>query len=201
MMATPTSGPDQFNDLAHEFAERYRRGERPPVSEYTAKHPELADEIREFFGAVALVEKLAPAASEPTSGAPSGGRAKAVPPLTLLGDYRILKEIGRGGMGIVFEAEDLAIGRKVALKLLDGPMADDARRRQRFEHEARIAALLQHPNIVPVHSVGRVDDVVAVAIGREIEARLAKRVTPDCVIGGIDNAVVVVVARGRRNEF
>jgi hypothetical protein len=149
--------------LAEDFVARYRNGERPPVSEYTDKHPELAEEIREFFGAVAMVENLAPAASESTggarSGAPSGMRTKVVPPFTLLGDYRILKEIGRGGMGVVYEAEQVSLGRHVALKVLPLHVAKDARLLERFRREVRAAAKLHHSNIVPVFEAGEADDV------------------------------------------
>src|SRR4029078_10828063 len=71
-----------------------------------------------------------------------------------LGDFRILRELGRGGMGIVYEAEQISLNRKVALKVL--PFADtmDPRHLQRFRNEAQAAACLHHPNIVPVHGVG-----------------------------------------------
>src|SRR5262249_60932938 len=76
------------------------------------------------------------------------------PPLEQLGDYRILREIGRGGMGVVYEAEQVSLGRNVALKLLPPQILRDARQRHRFEREARSAAKLHHTNIVPVYGVG-----------------------------------------------
>ena len=72
----------------------------------------------------------------------------------VLGDFRILREIGRGGMGVVYEAEQLSLGRRVALKVLPFAAALDARQLQRFQLEAQAAACLHHTNIVPVHAVG-----------------------------------------------
>ena len=71
-----------------------------------------------------------------------------------LGDFRIVREVGRGGMGIVYEAEQVSLGRRVALKTLPFAAVLDERQLQRFKNEAQAAALLHHQNIVPVYSVG-----------------------------------------------
>ena len=98
-----TSGPDLFNLLADEFADRYRRGERPPLSEYTDKYPELADEIRELFPALVAIEQFGTGADEATGRV--SAQSKTTRPIPeRLGDYRIVREIARGGMGIVYEA-------------------------------------------------------------------------------------------------
>lgn len=73
---------------------------------------------------------------------------------TVLGEFRIRREVGRGGMGIVYEAEEIPLARRVALKILPFANVLDPRRMQRFQNEARAAASLQHPHIVPVFSVG-----------------------------------------------
>ena len=78
---------------------------------------------------------------------------------SLLGDYRLLRELGRGGMGIVYEAEQQSLRRRVALKIMAGPSRWDVQGRERFEREARSAAQLHHTNIVPIFEVGSVDHV------------------------------------------
>ena len=70
-----------------------------------------------------------------------------------VGHYKILRQIGSGGMGEVYAAEDLTLNREVALKLLPPEMAADAERRERFDREAKVIAALDHPNIVTIHSV------------------------------------------------
>ncbi len=143
-------------ELAEEFLDRYRGGERPPLKEYTDRYPEHADEIREVFPALAVLENIALADPvEETGPADPAAAAKARPPaIELLGDFRILREIGRGGMGVVYEAEQISLGRHVALKMLPAQMLRLSKQRRRFEREARAAARLQHPHIVPVFGVG-----------------------------------------------
>ena len=98
----------------------------------------------------------------------SSSRLTLAPPLAddrdhegrrVVGDFRIVREIGRGGMGIVYEAEQAALGRRVALKVLPLAAALDPRAIQRFQLEAQVAGWLQHPRIVPVYAVGLVDEV------------------------------------------
>jgi eukaryotic-like serine/threonine-protein kinase len=144
-------------ELAEEFLERYRQGQRPSLKEYIDRHPELAAEIKEVFPAMALMENVALAdeslAGEPTGDAPATDQK----PPEQLGDFRILREVGRGGMGIVYEAEQMSLGRHVALKVLPRKMLVDATQRRRFEREAKAAARLHHTNIVPVFGVGEHD--------------------------------------------
>ena len=83
---------------------------------------------------------------------------------TTLGHYRILDQLGKGGMGEVYLAEDLSLGRRVALKVLPRDLASDDTWRQRFEREARSVAALNHPNIVTIHSVERVDGTAFITL-------------------------------------
>lgn len=78
--------------------------------------------------------------------------------------YRIESVLGRGGMGVVYLAEHRGLGRKVALKVLAPDLAEDERFRERFVRESRIAASLEHPNIVPIHEAGEVDGVLYIAM-------------------------------------
>ena len=140
-------------ELAEEFLERYRRGERPPLKEYVDRHPELGAEIREVFPAMALMENIALADESIAGAAP----APEPPPLEQLGDYRIIRQVGQGGMGVVYEAEQVSLGRHVALKVLPRKLLLDAKQKRRFAREARAAAKLHHTHIVPVFGVGEQD--------------------------------------------
>ena len=141
-------------ELAEEFLDRYRKGQRPPLREYIQNHPDLAGEIREVFPAMAMMENIALADESLEADATGDLPPLRPPPLEQLGDYRVVREVGRGGMGVVYEAEQVSLGRHVALKVLPPQMLRDARTRRRFEREARAAAKLHHTNIVPVFGVG-----------------------------------------------
>jgi serine/threonine protein kinase/tetratricopeptide (TPR) repeat protein/WD40 repeat protein len=149
-MATSSAGRNPLDRLAEEFAARFRRGERPSLTEYTQRYPDLAQDIRELFPALVLMEQLKPPAdlTGPDGSAASGTCLQA------LGDYRILREVGRGGMGVVYEAEQVSLGRHVALKVLAGPALINPTYLERFRREAKAAARLHHTNIVPVYGVG-----------------------------------------------
>jgi serine/threonine protein kinase/WD40 repeat protein len=142
-------------ELAESFLERYRRGERPSITEYVDKHPELADKIRDLFPALLVMEEIGPDEDEGSAG--QTGLQQPAP--EQIADYRIIREIGRGGMGIVYEAEQESLGRHVALKVLPHRAAADATCLLRFRREARAAARLHHTNIVPVHEVGEAQGV------------------------------------------
>ena len=108
-------------------------------------------------------------------GATDAGHAqlRAAPPVQV-GDYRIIHEIGRGGMGVVYEAEQVSLGRHVALKVLFAAVASNPTSLERFYREARAAARLHHTNIVPVFEVGRDGEVLFYAMqlipGRGLDA-------------------------------
>ena len=156
-MSTTSGSRDygRFDELAEEFAERYRRGERPELQEYIDRLPEMADEIREMFPALVEVEQVEADARDDAL----QQQQPAIPCLGQIGDYRILREIGRGGMGVVYEAEQISLGRRVALKVLPGQASGDRVVQERFRREARAAARLHHTNIVPVFEVGQDGDV------------------------------------------
>jgi len=145
---------DPIDLVAEEFADRCRRGESPAVTDYVARHPELADDLRDLLPAVAQMERLKLLRRTTPAGPPVDST-----PLTRLGDYRIVREIGRGGMGIVYEAVQESLGRRVALKILPADARADATKRERFLREAQAAARLHHTNIVPVFGVGEENGV------------------------------------------
>jgi WD40 repeat protein/serine/threonine protein kinase len=86
------------------------------------------------------------------------GRGRKKPTLQQLGDYRIIREVGSGGMGVVYEAEQVSLSRHVALKVLPHKALNDSKTKKRFEREARAAAKLHHTNIVPVFGTGEHED-------------------------------------------
>jgi serine/threonine protein kinase/WD40 repeat protein len=132
--------------LADEFAERLERGERPDPDEFAGRYPEYASVIRQVLSCLNLVRLSTPS--------PTGPRAVEGELAGVLGDYRLIREIGRGGMGVVYEAEQISLRRRVALKVLPFASALDQRHLQRFRNEAHAAAQLHHTSIVPVYAVG-----------------------------------------------
>jgi serine/threonine protein kinase/Flp pilus assembly protein TadD len=153
-MPSPSSERSLVEVLADEFLARLKRGEKPTIKEYCGHHPDLADEIRDVFEAVLMVEDLKPG-SEEISGSYGASVRMEGKRLEQVGDYRILREIGRGGMGVVYEAEQESLGRRVALKVLPKTLAGDGHALIRFQREAKAAARMHHTNIVPVFDVGQ----------------------------------------------
>jgi len=156
-MAQSESRSEIVVELAEQFLERYRRGERPSLKEYVDQRPDLAEEIREVFPAMAMMENIALADESIDGRQETEARGTTAAPLQQLGDYRIIREVGHGGMGVVYEAEQVSLGRHVALKLLPQKLLLSAKQKQRFEREAKAAAKLHHTNIVPVFGVGEQD--------------------------------------------
>ena len=149
-MTEPMSERDPFELLTSEFLDRQRAGDTPDIEEYVAAHPQWEAQIRAVFPTVAALERLKTHRENSAASRPFLGFA--VP--ERLGDYRILREIGRGGMGIVYEAEQESLGRHVAVKVLPRQMLLDSTQLKRFQREAHMAARLHHTNIVPVFGVG-----------------------------------------------
>jgi eukaryotic-like serine/threonine-protein kinase len=158
-MAFDESERDELLDrLVEEFAARLRRGERPALKEYADRYPELADEVRELFPAMVEVEQAKAICHDWDADEAERANSGAPPPAQV-GDYRIVREIGRGGMGVVYEAEQVSLGRRVALKVLPSPAGRDGTTLARFRREARASARLHHTNIVPVFDVGQDGDI------------------------------------------
>jgi serine/threonine protein kinase len=141
-------------DLLDELTHRIQTGESVDPELVAAEHPALADSIRRLLPAlisVARAGKVVADAFLPGQPGPDGKRR--------FGEFSIDREIGRGGMGVVYEARQLPIGRRVALKVLPPAAALDPRALKRFQLEAQVAGLLQHPGIVPVYAVGTLGGV------------------------------------------
>ncbi|MCA9050069.1 MAG: serine/threonine protein kinase, partial [Planctomycetaceae bacterium] len=142
------SGDSLIAELTDEYLERIENGESPDIGEYIARYPSLAPVLQKILPALAVMR--------------SGGIDSETPDQRsyrealsgVLGDYRLIREIGRGGMGVVYEAEQISLQRRVALKTLSFAAALNPSRLERFRSEAQAAARLHHSNIVPVFAVG-----------------------------------------------
>lgn len=149
---------DPVERLAEEFVALHRCGGRPSAEEYAARYPQWADRIHTLFPALLLMEHHKPGMDEGTEEIDAFNISPA--PLERLGEYRIIREVGRGGMAVVYEAEQESLGRHVALKVLAKHAPLDPKRALRFQREARAAARLHHTNIVPVYGVGEQDGIL-----------------------------------------
>src|SRR5215467_6016626 len=127
----PQDNSTRVDRLAQEFVARFRRGERPSVEEYLDQYPDLADEIRGQFPTLVDRERLGEGPPTPAT----ESEHSPAPCQQHVGGYRIIRQLGRGGMGIVYEAEQLSLGRRVALKLLPVGLSRDARALERFRRE------------------------------------------------------------------
>ncbi len=143
----------QLAEVIDQITDEIRSGQSPSLAEYQRRFPDLADQLRQLFPTLGMLGKLSGATdhtiAETSEPAPNiiGQWAHQ------LGDFQIIGEIGRGGMGIVYEARQLSLDRRVALKVLPFAAMLNARQLARFKTEARAAAGLHHAGIVPVYSV------------------------------------------------
>ena len=141
-----------LEDLIEECTNRLQRGEPVDIDELARLHPDQTERLRRILPSLQMMADIGRSAVREITGL-------AVPDdptlgLGVLGDFRILREIGRGGMGVVYEAMQISLRRRVALKVLPFAAAMDPTQLRRFQTEALAAAQLHHTNIVPVHSVG-----------------------------------------------
>jgi serine/threonine protein kinase/formylglycine-generating enzyme required for sulfatase activity len=156
--ARPVSPSERANlvlaEIVEEVTNKFHGGEAVDVEEYSRAHPELAEQLRQLLPALHVLADLRHSTSSVDAVVPSAPVPVSAAELGELGDFRIFREIGRGGMGIVYEAEQISLRRRVALKVLPLAAALDPKHLQRFKNEAQAAGHLQHTNIVPVYYVG-----------------------------------------------
>jgi serine/threonine protein kinase/Flp pilus assembly protein TadD len=156
MSASLNSAPRSIDDpvlgeLIDQLGNRLQAGERVDVEAVAREHPGYAEALRRLLPALQVLADFSRSADR---AALSGISPPPGEDLTALGDFRILREVGRGGMGVVYEAEQVSLRRRVALKVLPFAATLDPRQLQRFRNEAQAAAGLHHSNIVPVYFVG-----------------------------------------------
>ncbi len=179
-MAPPDDDP--LGPVLESFLDRLRRGERPALTELMARHPELAGRIRDLTPALVELEQcgissgsLTPRSRHSTGTGISGDGG---PSPERLGDYLILRRLGGGGMGVVYEAEHESLKNRVALKVMQPRFRADSKYLRRFHAEARLAAGLHHTNIVGVFDYGDQDGVCYYAM-QFIEGQPLDRVLAD----------------------
>ncbi len=152
--AQPRGDDELLDHVVQQYIDDLRGGRNPDIGQFQQRHPHLADEIHELLSSAAMIESLK---REPQSG--SGSARANHQPLDLqrLGDYRIIEELGRGGMGVVLLGVHESLGRRVAIKVMPAHLASNDIYVERFRREAQAAATLHHTNIVGVFGVGRSD--------------------------------------------
>ncbi|MEX2168342.1 MAG: protein kinase [Pirellulales bacterium] len=160
MLDVATDADAAFDRLVCVAVAQLEAGKRVDLSAIAANSPEQAERLAQLLPALEAMATLG--ANEPdlltrAGAGPTNGAGKVSTSGTqrgLLGDFRIVRELGRGGMGVVYEAEQVSLGRRVALKVLPFAAMLGEQQLKRFKNEARAAATLKHPNIVSVYSVG-----------------------------------------------
>ena len=142
--------------VVQEYMSQLESGRTPDRAEFVSRFPELSDAVRQCLEGLEIVRAETPASQSAAMRARTGAAQHhgIDVPANPLGDFQIIRELARGGMGIVYEAVQLSLGRRVALKVLPFAATLDSRQLQRFKTEAQAAALLHHTNIVPVFAVG-----------------------------------------------
>lgn len=195
-MIDSSSERDPVELLADEFASRCRAGEFPSIAEYAAKYPQYAGRIEELFPTVAMMEQLR--TDEKAKREATARRAGFARPPEHIGDFDIVREIGRGGMGIVYEAEQRSLERPVAVKVLPKHVLLLDKHLKRFQREAQTAAKLRHTNIVPVYGVGDHDGlhyyVMPLVRGVGLDEIIRKLRTVDTSDRDINRVVPLLVA-------
>lgn len=189
----------QLADILAELTEQLRLGRDPKVDEVAARYPDLAEEIGQLWAAAQIAEEFArPADRAPTLELlqPSRRTEPRMPLPRDFGDYELLEEVGRGGMGVVYRARQKSLNRTVALKMvLKGELASAADL-ARFRAEAESAGRLEHPNIVPVHEVGAHDGQAYFSMKYVEGTTLAARVAEGPLPPREAARLMVAIARG-----
>jgi WD40 repeat protein/tRNA A-37 threonylcarbamoyl transferase component Bud32 len=158
--SNPSQREQRLQDILAAYIQAAEAGHAPDRQKLLADHPDLADELASFFANrddfARLAEPVAPPAAQAATmgaAASAGGVPVVGDNLRYFGDYEVLEEIARGGMGVVFKARQVSLIRVVALKMILAGQLATPLDVQRFKHEAEAAANLDHPNIVPIYEV------------------------------------------------
>jgi serine/threonine protein kinase len=145
-----------LDSIVDEFTRQIRAGVEPSVADFQKQYPQLHCQLGELLGSIAMIEQLKSTSAESQDKSKSRDRIDFPMP-DKIGEYKIVSELGRGGMGVVYLGSHQTLGRKVAIKVLPPSLATSADRVDRFRSEAQAAARLHHTNIVGVFGVGQND--------------------------------------------
>ena len=150
---------DPIEEIAERFLTRLRAGEEVSIEQYQQRYPEHATQIAALFPTLLLMEDIKPPQTE-SRRLHDSADTLLERNLKRLGDYKIVRRIGYGGMGIVYEAEQESLGRRVAIKVFAPTLFTSARQIRRFKREAQAAAKLSHPHILPLFDSGNADGLL-----------------------------------------
>jgi serine/threonine protein kinase/Tfp pilus assembly protein PilF len=189
-----------------EYLAALEAGRPPNRQDFLARHGDIAAALARCLEGLEFLQAAAPQVRESGAEEPAL-QATDINPEAPLGDYRIVREVGRGGMGVVYEAVQISLGRRVALKVLPFAAALDARQLQRFRNEAQAAACLHHQNIVPVFAVGCergvhyyamqfIDGQTVAALIQELRQQAGRHVVPQAASAGATGALLSQLLSG-----
>src|SRR5580693_9406300 len=156
---------DRLGEAIEEYLALAERDQAPDLEEFLARHDDVKEDLRAALEGLELVHGLVGRGGSSASG-PSRGAGRWLESGHRIAGYRVVRELGRGGMGTVYEAVHVGLDRPVALKVLGTHAAPDSSARRRFLNEARTAAGLHHTHIVPVFDVGQVGGLCYYAMQR-----------------------------------
>ena len=166
----------RLDEVVTAYLKAMEAGENPEPAQWLERYPDLAAELKSFFAAqkqiVGMAGPLPINTASETVGLEGASRESNLGTVRYVGDYELLEEIARGGMGVVYKARQVSLNRIVALKMILAGQLASKGDVQRFKAEAEAAANIDHPNIVPIYEVGEHEGQQYYSM-RFIEGRLA----------------------------
>lgn len=206
-MSDPQASSQQEQRLADVLAEvtdAICRGEIVDLHHTCQEHPDLADELRRLWGTM-LVTDAAASSDDVNAASRSAHRWKSLSLPTVVGDYELIEELGRGGMGVVFRARQISLDREVAVKMILRARLASESDMKRFLAEASASAGLRHPNIVPVYEAGDIEGrpffSMQLIEGQTLAQRVASGLLPQREAAKIVADIARAIALAHENQI